>query len=75
MPHYHFSLSGPQTVLDTDGEDLENHASARRATLQIMAETLTDREDDLLAGERYVVEATDSVGRLVYRLTVAGDVG
>ena len=75
MPRFHFNLTGRQTIVDEVGEDLEDAVSARLATIEIMAETISDRAEELLAGDRYMVEAFDGAGRLVYRLSVDGDTG
>lgn len=75
MPRYFFRLTDGVDLRDPDGDDLINDDVARRATLEILAQTLDSRSENLLDGEPYVVEATDGDGRLVYRLTVQAEKG
>ena len=75
MPRYYFRLKDGVDLRDPEGDELADDDVARRAALEILAETLDSRQAALLAGEPYVVEATEGEGRLVYRLTVQGVTG
>lgn len=72
MPRYYFRLKDGVDLRDREGDELADDDVARRAALEILAETLDSRQAAILAGEPYVVEATEGEGRLVYRLTVQG---
>lgn len=72
MPRYFFRLTDGINLEDRDGDLLADDDDARQATLEILAQTLDSRSATLLAGDPYVVEATEGEGRLVYRLTVQG---
>ncbi len=72
MPRYFFRLTDGINLEDREGDLLADDDDARQATLEILAQTLDSRSVTLLAGDPYVVEATEGEGRLVYRLTVQG---
>lgn len=72
MPRYFFRLTDGINLEDSEGDVLADDDVARQATLEILAQTLDSRGAALLAGDPYVVEATEGEGRLVYRLTVQG---
>ena len=72
MPRYFFRLTDGINLEDLEGDILDDDDVARQAALEILAQTLDSRSAALLAGDSYVVEATEGEGRLVYRLTVQG---
>lgn len=75
MPRYYFRLTDGVDLRDPQGDELIDDDVACRAALEILTETLDSRSDTLLAGEPYVVEATEGDGRFVYRLTVQAEKG
>ena len=72
MPRYFFRLRDGGTLRDEEGEELADTEAACAAALEIFAETVPSKREELVNGGDYEVMVTDADAVQVYSISAKG---
>ena len=59
VPQYFFNVRDGRSSIDEEGDELPDHASAKRMAVAVLAELLPDHADSILKGGQVSIQVLD----------------
>ena len=74
MERYFFHLHDGKSLTDEEGTELESLDAAKKAAIQLIAQTLRDDVDTFWQDQTYGVTVTDRAGLILFTVEIAATI-